>query len=89
MSEQPATDAGTTGDRQALFDRLSVEFIAPGASEPCSTRPAGAGVSDDDMADQVGDQTSSDLEAEDVFEREADGAATDTEAAKADGSELA
>jgi hypothetical protein len=63
MSEQPATDAGTT-------------------------RPAGAGVSDDDMADQVGDQTSSDLEAEDVFSREADGAATDTEAAKADGSEL-
>jgi hypothetical protein len=64
MSEQPATDAGTT-------------------------RPAGAGVSDDDMADQVGDQTSSDLEAEDVFSREKDGAATDTEAAKADGSELA
>ena len=64
MSEQPATDAGTT-------------------------RPAGAGVGDDEMADQVGDQTSSDLEAEDVFEREADGAATDTEAAKADGSELA
>jgi hypothetical protein len=63
MSEQPATDAGTT-------------------------RPAGAGVSDEDMADQVGDQTSSDLEAEDVFEREADGAVTDTEAAKADGSEL-
>ncbi|MCU1589028.1 MAG: synthase [Frankiales bacterium] len=64
MSEQPATDAGTT-------------------------RPAGAGVSDDDMADQVGDQTSSDLEAEDVFSREAGGAASDTEAAKADGSELA
>jgi hypothetical protein len=64
MSEQPATDAGTT-------------------------RPAGAGVSDDDMADQVGDQTSSDREAEDVCEREAVGAATATEAAKADGSELA
>ncbi|MDT7545890.1 MAG: hypothetical protein QOE99_2000 [Actinomycetota bacterium] len=64
MSEQPATDAGTT-------------------------RAAGDGVSDDQLADQVGDQTSSDLEAEDVFERESDGAATDTEAAKADGSELA
>lgn len=64
MSEQPATEAGTT-------------------------RPAGEGISTDDMADQVGDQTSSDLEAEDVFSREADGAATDTEAAKADGSELA
>jgi len=64
MSEQPATDAGTT-------------------------RPAGDGVSDDELAEQVGDQTSSDLQAEDVFEREADGAATDTEAAKADGAELA
>ena len=31
----------------------------------------------------------SDLQAEDVFERESDGTATDTEAAKADGSELA
>ena len=64
MSEQPATDAGTT-------------------------RPAGEGVGDEELAEQVGEQTSSDLEAEDVFEREADGAATDTEAAKADGSELA
>jgi protease I len=63
MSEQPATDAGTT-------------------------RPAGAGLSNDDMADQVGDQTSSDLEVEDVFSRETQGAATDTEAAKADGAEL-
>jgi protease I len=64
MSEQPATDAGTT-------------------------RPAGDGVSDDQIAEQVGEQTSSDLQAEDVFERESDGAATDTEAAKADGAELA
>jgi hypothetical protein len=64
MSEQPATDAGTT-------------------------EPAGQGVSDSELAEQVGEQTSSDLQAEDVFERESDGVATDTEAAKADGSELA
>lgn len=63
MSEQPATDAGTT-------------------------RAAGDGVSDDELAAQVGEQTSSDLEAEDVFKRESDGAATETEAAKADGAEL-
>ncbi|MCW2571327.1 MAG: hypothetical protein JWO88_1385 [Frankiales bacterium] len=63
MSEQPATDAGTT-------------------------TPAGAGISDDELAEQVGEQTSSDLEAEDVFERESSGSASDTEAAKADGSEL-
>lgn len=64
MSEQPATDAGTTA-------------------------PAGEGVTDDQLAQQVGEQTSSDRQAEDVFERETDGAATDTEAAKADGDDLA
>ena len=63
MSEQPATDAGTT-------------------------KPAGEGVDDQELASQVAEQTSSDLEAEGTFEREADGAATDTEAAKASGDEL-
>ncbi|HVM28317.1 MAG TPA: hypothetical protein VM433_11705 [Mycobacteriales bacterium] len=63
MSEQPATDAGTT-------------------------KPAGEGVDDGQLAEQVGDQTSSDLAAEGTFERESDGAATDTEAAKADADEL-
>ena len=63
MSEQPATDAGTT-------------------------RPAGEGLGTEELAEQVGEQTSSDLQAEDVFERESDGAATDTEAAKADADEL-
>ncbi len=52
------------------------------------TKPAGEGVSDEDMARQVADQTSSDLKVDDVFEREADGAADDTEAAKADPDEL-
>ena len=63
MSEQPATDAGTT-------------------------KPAGEGVSDEQLSEQVGDQTSSDLEVEETFEREKDGTATDTEAAKATGDEL-
>jgi hypothetical protein len=58
------------------------------ATDAGNTRPAGDGVSDDQLAEQVGDQTSSDLQAEDVFERENDGAATDTEAAKAGGDEL-
>ena len=52
------------------------------------TKPAGEGVSDAEMVEEVTGQTSSDLEAEDVFEREADGAASDTEAAKADPDEL-
>ncbi len=64
MSEQPATDAGTT-------------------------KPAGEGVGDAALAEQVADQTDSNLEVEGAFEREADGAATDTEAAKASGDDLA
>jgi hypothetical protein len=49
---------------------------------------AGEGVSDEEMVREVAEQTSSDLKAEDVFEREADGTTTDTEAAKADADEL-
>jgi hypothetical protein len=52
-------------------------------SEIGETRPAGEGISDEEMSREVADQTSSDLKADDVFEREADGAAGDTEAAKA------
>ena len=63
MSEQPATDRGTT-------------------------EQAGSGVSDEELTEQVGEQTSSDLEVEGAFERESDGASTDTEAAKATGDEL-
>ena len=46
------------------------------------TKPAGEGVSDDEMVREVAGQTSSDLAAEDVFEREADGASSDQEIAK-------
>ena len=52
------------------------------------TKPAGEGVSDEEMVREVADQTSSDLAAEDVFEREADGAAGDQEVAKEGGDEL-
>ena len=57
-------------------------------SGPGQTRPAGEGVSDEEMAREVADQTSSDLNAGEVSEREADGAAGETEAAKADPDEL-
>jgi hypothetical protein len=49
---------------------------------------AGEGLTDEEMAEQVADQTSSDLREADVFKREADGATTETEAAKADADEL-
>ena len=57
-------------------------------SEP-KTRPAGEGLTDEEMVEQVADQTASDLKYSDVFEREADGATSDVEAAKASGDELA
>jgi hypothetical protein len=52
------------------------------------TKQAGDGVSDEEMVAQVAEQTDSEHQHADVFEREADGAATDTEAAKADADEL-
>jgi hypothetical protein len=58
------------------------------ATSAGSTSPAGEGVSDEELTEQVGEQTSSDLEVEGAFERESDGASTDTEAAKATGDEL-
>jgi protease I len=51
------------------------------------TTAAGEGLSDQEMAEQVADQTSSDIREADVFKREADGTTTDTEAAKASGDE--
>jgi large subunit ribosomal protein L4 len=53
-----------------------------------TTKPAGDGVSDTAAAKEVAEQTSSDLKAEDVFEREADSAATDTAAAEATADEV-
>ena len=59
------------------------------ATRAGTTRAAGDGVDDQELESQVAEQTSSDLEVEGAFEREADGAASDTEAAKATGDELA
>jgi hypothetical protein len=59
------------------------------ATSAGTTRPAGEGVDDKELSEQVAEQTDSNLEAEAAFERESDGAATDTEIAKADGDELA
>ena len=58
------------------------------ATSAGKTTSAGEGVSDQELAEQVADQTDSNLEVEETFERESDGVATDTEAAKAAGDEL-
>ncbi len=54
-----------------------------------NVRPAGEGLTDEEMVEQVAGQTASDLKNADVFEREADGTTTDTEAAKASADEIA
>ncbi len=50
-------------------------------------KQAGEGLTDDEMVQQVGEQTDSELEQKDYFERESDGSTSDTEAAKADADE--
>lgn len=52
------------------------------------TTTAGAGLTDEEMVEQVADQSPAEERYADVFKREADGTTTDTEAAKADADEL-
>ena len=59
------------------------------ATSAGTTRAAGDGVDDEQLTEQVADQTDSNLEVEGAFERESDGATTDTEAAKASADDLA
>ncbi|HEY5336289.1 MAG TPA: hypothetical protein VIJ71_09755 [Mycobacteriales bacterium] len=47
-----------------------------------TTQPAGEGIDDDALAKKVAGETSSDLEAKDVFERESGGTDTDKAAAE-------
>jgi hypothetical protein len=58
------------------------------ATSAGTTRPAGEGVDDEQLEEQVAESTDSNLETEEAFERESGGAATDTEIAKADADEL-
>jgi hypothetical protein len=67
---------------------MSETPAATPATNAGTTRPAGEGVDDAELSEQVADSTDSNLEAEGAFERESDGAATDTEIAKADADEL-
>lgn len=59
------------------------------ATSAGTTQAAGEGLDDQQLEEQVADQTDSNLEVEGAFEREKDGAASDTEIAKADADELA
>jgi protease I len=54
-----------------------------------TTKPAGEGISDEQAVAEVAEQTSSDVKAADVFERESDGAATDQAADQASADDIA
>ncbi|HEX3707808.1 MAG TPA: hypothetical protein VHV76_14370 [Mycobacteriales bacterium] len=54
-----------------------------------TTQPAGEGISDEQAVAEVADQTSPDLKAQGVFEREAEGAATDEPIDEASADEIA
>jgi hypothetical protein len=54
-----------------------------------NVQQAGHAISDEEMVQQVAEQTASDLKYADVFKREAAGSTTEVEAAKATADELA
>ena len=58
------------------------------ATNAGTTRPAGEGVGDEELSEQVAESTDSNLEVEGAFERESDGAASDTGIAKSDADDL-
>ena len=72
-----------------LYLGYTFEIRSHMSQERGRTRPAGEGLSDEAMAQDVGEQTDSNREHSDFFEREASGSTTDTEAAKATADELA
>jgi hypothetical protein len=57
-------------------------------AEEGKTTPAGAGLSDEEMAEQVAEQTPSEERYADVSKLEADGTLTDKEIADADADDL-
>jgi len=76
------TDPAPPADATSVMD-LTKETSMSETPSIGTTSAAGEGVSDDEMAREVQEQTSSDLKAEDAFEQESLGAGSDTEAAKA------
>lgn len=81
--------AGPARGRSVKAVATSGEVIADPATDQGVTAPAGAGLTDGEMAAEVAGQTSSDLAVEEFFERESAGAVTETEAAQANADELA
>ncbi|WP_076784653.1 hypothetical protein [Parafrankia discariae] len=79
MGQQARNDTRTRTGQPA---RTSAREARPGARAATRTAPAGQGLSDEEMARQVTDQTSHDRLAESFFAGERGGARSDVEAAK-------
>jgi large subunit ribosomal protein L4 len=82
---QAAYDAFVAGGPKGKSVKASArssEVDAAPATDAGETKPAGEGVSDEEMAEQVESQTDPNLEVEPAFEAEADGASDDGEAAE-------
>ncbi|MDX6288010.1 MAG: large subunit ribosomal protein [Frankiales bacterium] len=85
--EKPAKKAAKAS-KATKATKATKAATATKATDAGTTKPAGEGVSDEEAVKEVAEQTSSDVKAEDVFEREADGATTDTEVAEASADEV-
>jgi large subunit ribosomal protein L4 len=92
-TEQPAKKAPAkkaAAKQSAPTEDAVTESVAEdAATDAGTTKPAGEGVSDSDAVAEVAEQTSPDLKAEDVFERESEGTTTDTPADEATADEVA
>jgi len=77
-----STATATSTPAATTTQEANVTESPSGAGAAGETTAAGEGVSDEEMAAEVTDQTSSDLQAEGSFADEGDGAGSDTEAAK-------
>jgi large subunit ribosomal protein L4 len=89
LAKAPQEDAGTKPAKRAASRTSKTSTSTAQSTQEANvsetqgnTTAAGDNVSDEEMAAEVEGQTSSDLQAEDKFENEAGGAASDTEAAK-------
>jgi large subunit ribosomal protein L4 len=80
--------AKKTAAKKTTATETAAAAEAP-ATDAGTTAPAGEDLSDSEAVTEVAEQTSSDIKAEDVFERESDGATTEAPVAEATGDEVA
>jgi large subunit ribosomal protein L4 len=79
LAKEPEAAVAKAAPKKAARTSKKAEEVAVTEDK---TKPAGEGVSDEEMVAEVKGATSSDLEVEPAFEAEADGAGSDTEAAQ-------